>query len=194
MGQHVSPSYPLPAPVMVGPQDVKPNGDYYEVKLTVPPLATLPPSLPEDPHHNLLDASQLRNMDPTSFACASCSLPVINCERIERYNDLPSAHWEELMDAWMCHADQKLTDQITRHREGGFRPEPGQAFVGGSYMLLDESGMVTDNLLPREESGAARTPPVSTFIFIHRTERRLPFAFHRMVGSARNRWGLEPCS
>lgn len=47
----------------------------------------------------------------------------------------------------MCHSDQKLHDQVVRHGKAGFWPAKGQAYVGGSYVLFEESVVVKQNLL-----------------------------------------------
>lgn len=143
-GQLRSPVFSLPVPVVSGPQEVQAIGEHYEVKLIVPPLAPTTPS-PTDATV-LLDAAQLTSLRPSTFNCASCSLPVVQSSKIETYKDLPSEHWEELMDAWMCHADQKLSDSLAKQANGGFWPTPGRVFVGGSYLLFDESNVVAGTL------------------------------------------------
>ncbi|KAF8761369.1 HECT-like Ubiquitin-conjugating enzyme (E2)-binding [Rhizoctonia solani] len=35
-----------------------------------------------------------------------------------RYDDLPSEHWVELLDAWMCHPDQQVTAELAKRAEG----------------------------------------------------------------------------
>jgi len=65
--------------------------------------------------------------------------------------DLPSEHWQELVDAWMCHADQGLHEQVAKHGRG-FWPERGQALVGGCYILFEESSVAKTNLCPTDET------------------------------------------
>lgn len=141
----------LPARTQFGPQEVRVQGLHYEVKIATldahPPRAEEP--LP------LLDAEQLRSRAPTTFICASCSLPLVHGARITRYDDLPSEHWAELVDAWMCHTDQTLNAQVVRHAKG-FWPRSGQALVGGSYILFDKSAAVSANLRPVEKPKVRR--------------------------------------
>jgi len=99
----------------------------------------------------LLDAAQLSSANPPSFICASCSLSLVQASKIRDYRDLPSEHWAELVEAWMCHSDQKLHDQIVKHGQQGFWPEPGQGLVGGSYILFEESCITVNNLHAAEE-------------------------------------------
>ena len=146
-GPSTSPLLSLPAPVSPGIKDVKVTGQYYEVKLPV----TTPPPSPLDGPAALLDATQLSSLSPTSFVCASCSLPLVQASRLHEYRDLPSEHWAELVDAWMCHTDQRLHEHVKKHSAEGFWPQAGEALVGGSYILLEESATVQSNLWPANE-------------------------------------------
>ncbi|KAI0262536.1 HECT-like ubiquitin-conjugating enzyme-binding-domain-containing protein [Gloeopeniophorella convolvens] len=139
-GSIESPGLALPVRTSPGIQEVRVQGLYFEVKVAAPEApAPRPEPLP------LLDAHQLRSHAPTSFICSSCSLPLVHGVRVARYDDLPSEHWAELVDAWMCHADQALNAQVARHGRG-FWPQSGQALVGGSYILFDRSAVVSANL------------------------------------------------
>jgi hypothetical protein len=71
---------------------------------------------------------------------------LVQSAKINCYRDLPSEHWEELVEAWMCHSDQKLNSQVANHGKRGFWPSAGQAFVGGSYILFEEGVMNAANL------------------------------------------------
>jgi ubiquitin-protein ligase E3 D len=143
-GSNTSLALDLPAPTSPGQAEVKVQRGHFELKLST--LSTDPPTNPIP----LLDASQLSASKPTSFICASCSLPLVQSSKINSYGDLPSEHWEELVDAWMCHADQSLHERVAKHGKG-FWPEAGQALIGGSYILFEESSVVTTNLYPAEQ-------------------------------------------
>ncbi|KAI0370636.1 hypothetical protein BV20DRAFT_966594 [Pilatotrama ljubarskyi] len=146
-GASTSPVLALPAAVPPGMKEVRVMGQYHEIKLPV----TGPPPPPVDASSALLDATQLASISPTSFMCASCSLPVVQGSRLQEYRDLPSEHWAELVDAWMCHSDQRLHDHVQKHSRDGFWPREGQALVGGSYILFEESAVVQSNLWPTTE-------------------------------------------
>ncbi|KAI0821933.1 HECT-like ubiquitin-conjugating enzyme-binding-domain-containing protein [Trametes gibbosa] len=137
----------LPAPVSPGAKDVKVMGQYHEIKLAV----STPPPSPVEASSALLDATQLSSTAPTSFVCASCSLPIVRSSQVDEYRDLPSEHWAELVDAWMCHSDQRLHDHVQKHSRDGFWPRKGQALIGGSYILFEESAVVQSNLWPMNE-------------------------------------------
>ncbi|QRW04767.1 HECT-like Ubiquitin-conjugating enzyme (E2)-binding [Ceratobasidium sp. AG-Ba] len=169
----------LPAQVTPGKVDLcaasmgRPNAtsDYFDLKLTT--TANVTEALDHHPHDSvpLLDAAQLQSSHPSSFVCASCSLPVVVNSAHARYTDLPSEHWAELLDAWMCHPDQTVSAELAKRAGGdGFWPEAGQILVGGGYLLFDEStvnrgGLVDDPnqahasyrfVVQDEESGGSR--------------------------------------
>lgn len=147
---------------------------HYEVKLSTVTSSNGSADEGGDINSPLLDATKLESVNPSSFVCASCSLPLIQIhgssssssasspraqspfttsspspppQGVMAYRDLPSEHWEELVEAWMCHSDQKLHDQVVRHGKAGFWPSPGLAYVGGSYLLFEESVVVKQTLL-----------------------------------------------
>lgn len=146
-GATTSPLLSLPAPVPPGLKEVRVVGQYYEVKL---PVTAPSPSLFDAPT-TLMDATQLSSTSPTNFVCASCSLPLVHASRLREFRDLPSEHWAELVDAWMCHTDQRLHDHVKKHSAQGFWPQEGEALVGGSYILFEESAVVTGNFWPADE-------------------------------------------
>lgn len=139
----------LPARVLSGKQTVAVQSGHFEIKLTTIPPQGVSPTEDAPP---LLDAAQLSSANPTSFICASCSLPLVQSTKIQNYRDLPSEHWAELVEAWMCHTDQKLHDQAVKHGQMGFWPQPGQCLVGGSYILFEESDMSLQNLHRAQEN------------------------------------------
>ncbi|KAJ7167365.1 HECT-like ubiquitin-conjugating enzyme-binding-domain-containing protein [Mycena crocata] len=136
----------LPGRTTPGKKNLVLQGGHYEIKLSTLPTTTSS----ETNSAPLLDATQLSTANPTSFICSSCSLPLVHSSKIQSYKDLPSDHWEELVDAWMCHTDQKLNEHVMKHGKGGFWPEAGQALVGGSYILFEEDLMVKNNLCPSD--------------------------------------------
>ncbi|KAI0090432.1 HECT-like ubiquitin-conjugating enzyme-binding-domain-containing protein [Irpex rosettiformis] len=144
-----SPPLTLPAQVSPGPATVSVvGGRYYQIKLSTPNLKKPGQTSPSDSTftHDLLDASHFQTVKPTSFICSSCSLPLVRASQVSRYRDLPSEHWAELVDAWMCHTDQKLHEHVQKGSKEGFWPGPGEALVGGSYVLIREDSVVKVNL------------------------------------------------
>ena len=48
--------------------------------------------------------------------CARCAQALVQFTPRARLRALPSEHWEELVDAWMCHGDQRLNSSVTQGR------------------------------------------------------------------------------
>ncbi|KAH8102991.1 ubiquitin-conjugating enzyme E2-binding protein [Cristinia sonorae] len=121
-GVNTSSPLELPARVNVGKKDIRLVGEnHYEVKLQTPaPSNRSRPGTPHSPSPELdspaiMDATYFTTTNPTSLVCTSCSLPLVQASRITSYRDLPSEHWAELVDAWMCHADMKLHEQVQKN-------------------------------------------------------------------------------
>lgn len=207
IGPSESPRLSLPVPVAPGLQDVKACGNHFEVKLAVPALAQIPAAPVSDdtssPYQHLLDSAQISSIQPASFVCASCSLPVIACENVTRYVDLPSEHWTELMDAWMCHAEQKLTDAFMKTAGGGFWPKDGTVLVGGSYLLVDEANVVDRTLQSSGEGMVSALVLWDFVLFLHfassvpsdtkkavsgTLHRRSPFLLGRWIAGCLRSW------
>ncbi|GAA5977640.1 hypothetical protein JCM11641_006885 [Rhodosporidiobolus odoratus] len=105
--------------------------------------------------HTPLSTDDLRNTMPTSFACSTCDTQLADTSSIARYNALPSEHWAELLDAWMCHQDQELSaDLIAKGK--GIKPRSDEGLVGTSYVLLPRAA--TQNWVIPEKSEPTRSP------------------------------------
>ena len=143
-----SPPLTLPTQVTPGPATVSVvGGRHYQIKLSTPNLKKTDQLSPLDAAFapDLLDASHFQTINPTTLICSSCSLPLVRASQVHRYRDLPSEHWAELVDAWMCHADQKLHEHVQRGSKEGFWPSADEALVGGSYILIREDSVVKVN-------------------------------------------------
>lgn len=179
----------LPVPVMAGRADVRVQIGHYEIRLpTATPTADDVTRLYHDTalihsnesvsRPNLLTAAEITSMKPASFICSSCSLALVqqhtsmgtegNVNGLV-YLDLPSEYWTELIEAWLCHHDQKLHEQVAKHARG-FWPNSNQVLVGGSYILFNESAIVRTNL--RITSTPKVSLLVSTVSFIHYGRKR----------------------
>ncbi|KAJ7185451.1 HECT-like ubiquitin-conjugating enzyme-binding-domain-containing protein [Mycena filopes] len=171
----------LPGRTTPGKKPIKVQGSHYELKLT-----TLPTTASSETYSApLLDATQLATANPTSFICASCSLPLIQSSKVQTYKDLPSDHWEELVDAWMCHTDQKLNERVMKHGKSGFWPEAGQALVGGSYILFAEESMVKHHLSPADSTKVRSISSFLLFLF--------PSLYHHRANKKTGDWRLVRC-
>ena len=156
----------LPARVLPGKKEVKVQGGHLEVKLecmSPQPNGHGSSGAGETLESGLLGATQLSALNPTTFICASCSLPLVQSSRLACYDDLPSEHWEELLEAWMCHLDQKLTNRAAVCANGLWT-RPGQALVGGSYILFESSSVVMNNIRARNQSEVRFRPVWNIFL------------------------------
>jgi len=133
---------PLPARVPPGKPAVKVQSGHFEFKL--PTVGA--PDLPSSSAAEMYDATALSNSMPTTFICSSCSLPLVQSTKVKEYKDLPSEHWQELVDVWMCHPDQKLHEEVMQNAKHGFWPKEGEALVGGSYIVFEDSSVVKTHL------------------------------------------------
>ncbi|GAA6027295.1 hypothetical protein JCM8097_002568 [Rhodosporidiobolus ruineniae] len=90
--------------------------------------------------HTPLSADELRRCLPSAFRCSTCDAELVDSSSVTKYNALPSEHWAELLDAWMCHQDQELSaDLIAKGK--GIKPRPDEGLVGTSYVLLPREVM-----------------------------------------------------
>ncbi|KAI0073794.1 hypothetical protein K474DRAFT_1677656 [Panus rudis PR-1116 ss-1] len=138
------------------------KGDQFELKLPTSPHTPPPDANDLTSTSTLLDATHLSHLSPTSLICSSCSLPLVQTSKLpahpNSYRDLPSDHWAELVDAWMCHADLKLNEHVKKGSKEGFWPGEGEVLVGGSYVLVRESVVVVANLGRVKGEGDLRRP------------------------------------
>ncbi|CAE6405657.1 unnamed protein product [Rhizoctonia solani] len=180
-GSTTLPSLPLPSHVPVGKVDLfaasmgKPLGAAEYLDLKLPTVADVDGKDLENDLPPLLDAEQLRTSQPASFACSSCSLPVTHglASGNVRYSDLPSEHWTELLDAWMCHPDQQVTAKLAKQAEGIW-PMPGQVLVGGAFLLFDSTMVNAGGLVDSPEKNNPEWRPLQCICgaFVgHRHER-----------------------
>lgn len=145
-----SPPLSLPVRVVPGKTVVHNRQSHYELKLGTTNSRAARSSSPDEPTP-LMSAEQLLSLKLTSFSCISCSLPLVHGPKLTKYRDLPSEHWEELVDAWMCHTDQALHNHVTKHGHG-FWPEESEALVGGGYILFHQSAITRNNVSCDEQS------------------------------------------
>ncbi|GAA5893750.1 hypothetical protein JCM5296_001124 [Sporobolomyces johnsonii] len=144
----------LPCHVVPQQANVTSQGPYHEVKLvTINPSPTR--NRADLEVHVPLSTSELRDTMPTSFACATCHAELVDSSTITRYNALPSEHWAELLDAWMCHQDQTLSDDLIQKGKG-IKPRLDEGLVGTSYVLFPRE--VTRNWATPEQSQSTRSP------------------------------------
>ncbi|OXB34620.1 hypothetical protein J007_05721 [Cryptococcus neoformans] len=117
-----------------------PQSLYQEAKLSALPTPAASNALIIT---HALSAPDLRSLKVTALCCTICerhlsSLPFSRDPR-QAYKDLPSDHWAEMIDIWMCHDDPAFTARLAGMTEEGFWPTDGGVLVGGSYLLVEET-------------------------------------------------------
>lgn len=111
------------------------KADHYEVKLPTASSAQFTRSRGDLEIPVPYSAREFRKYQPTSLTCCSCSSQLAKLSRVTRYNDLPSEHWAELLDAWMCHPDQTLSQEIIE-KGNNIWPQANQALISTTGIIL----------------------------------------------------------
>ncbi|WVQ73743.1 hypothetical protein IAR50_003323 [Cryptococcus sp. DSM 104548] len=146
----------LPVPVHTG-QNVQfvQQGMSWGCKLAA---VALPPAAQSLSITHALSAPDFRRIKPSLLTCTACerplsSLPFPYPSSLEQpYKDLPSQHWAEMIDIWMCHDDPTFTGRLAGMVEEGFWPKQGGVLCGGSWVLVEEGRGRWENLRAGEGS------------------------------------------
>ncbi|KAK4046190.1 hypothetical protein OIV83_006265 [Microbotryomycetes sp. JL201] len=130
-------TFKLELPCRVPPQQsqVISRGDTHQVKLST--VDASPTRMRHDLEINVpYSTAMLRELKPSVIACATCQSTLIEGSKLVKYNALPSEHWAELLEAWMCHKDQELSDDLVAKGKG-IRPRENEALVGSAFIVID---------------------------------------------------------
>ncbi|ORY25819.1 HECT-like ubiquitin-conjugating enzyme-binding-domain-containing protein [Naematelia encephala] len=125
----------LPTPVLATRTQLTSSDVHLEAKLSALPTSTSSISL-NSIVPRALSAPELRTLRPTSLSCAECDREIVRLNGKADISDLPSEHWAEMMEVWMCHADPTWTAKLAQQTKDGFWPGSTQVLVGGSYLLV----------------------------------------------------------
>ncbi|PWN35866.1 uncharacterized protein FA14DRAFT_48452 [Meira miltonrushii] len=104
-------------------------------------------------------AKQLASIGVTQWQCTTCSTDLMDLRDTTKFIPLPSQHWEELVDAWMCHTDQELNETLLKaqknieHHAG---LQAGQVHVADSQLILLKTSLVKANIV--DKSVSAHSP------------------------------------
>ncbi|ORX88779.1 hypothetical protein K493DRAFT_341072, partial [Basidiobolus meristosporus CBS 931.73] len=138
----------LPAPVQVRGVSLTPSEHGAELKL---PLVQTKLSgnnhlLSEVP--SPLSASELRAVN--TIKCGFCEHPLTKEGNVfQKTLDLPSEHWLELVDCWMCHQDDYKQVQ-----KGEITARTGTLLVGNTYLLVSSEDLDTTAVMTEEQDRA----------------------------------------
>ncbi|GAA5861556.1 hypothetical protein JCM3774_002625 [Rhodotorula dairenensis] len=124
----------LPCPVPPQEAELASVGDVYELRLSLAHGSPTPERTDLEIRTPLMP-DELRLSMPSSFHCSVCDVELVRAVSITRYNALPSEHWAELLDAWMCHQDQALSDDLIAKGKG-IKPRADEGLVANTYLLF----------------------------------------------------------
>lgn len=129
-------SVSLPSPVPLGQKiPLAVTNNYMEARIAALPGPT--PSLAYNSAiTHALSAPSLRSLHPQSLCCNNCQRALATFPLDIQFKDLPSEHWAEMLEVWMCHSDPAFTAQIGQKARDGFWPNQTTVLVGGSYLLV----------------------------------------------------------
>lgn len=146
----------LPTPVPLGQRVPFTNADgHVEARLAALPTASSALSFNSAITH-ALSAPNLRQLAPRSLCCTHCDREIAEFPSDVQFKDLPSEHWAEMLEVWMCHADPAFTAHIAKQTRDGFWPSTNTVLVGGSYLLVAGSDVCKDRLVEQDTSNVSR--------------------------------------
>lgn len=116
-------------------------------------LVALPNSSAENsqmvPLRPPLSAQELQSLNASTLICSECSSHIVKlCDPKGfspiTFRNLPSAHWREIADAWLCHPQggDDFTKRYSKKMEEGFWPDKETVLVSLWELWFDQSRMV----------------------------------------------------
>lgn len=148
----------LPTPVPLGQRVPFTSADgHVEAKLAALPTPSSALSLNATITH-ALSAPNLRQLAPRSLCCTQCDHEIAEFPSDVQFKDLPSEHWAEMLEVWMCHADPAFTAHIAKQAKDGFWPNAKTVLVGGSYLLVAGTDVCKEKLVEQETSEVSSFP------------------------------------
>lgn len=125
------------SPTTTKPLDMVFKGDHYEVRIATAESTNSTRTRDDLEIRSPYTAADLKAHARTTdaFMCVSCGVPLIKLANITRYNDLPSEHWAELLDAWMCHQDQSLSEELIA-KGNNIWPKDHQALLSSTGIIV----------------------------------------------------------
>ena len=147
----------LPTPVIADQSRPLVSQDlHFETKISaLPTAATASITSLNTLLTHALSASDLRRLRSKALCCTECDREIVDLTKILRqedtmsgsgFKDLPSEHWAEMMEVWMCHDDPGFTAHLAQKTKDGFWPTNNTVLVGGSYVLVGGNNVKRSNL------------------------------------------------
>ncbi|KAI9259394.1 ubiquitin-conjugating enzyme E2-binding protein [Sporodiniella umbellata] len=83
-----------------------------------------------------------------AFICKMCEMPLFKLEKDHKLKDLPSEHWYELIECWICH---ETNPDEHRSRMKPILARPKLVLVGSTYFLLYPENVLEESIELDEE-------------------------------------------
>ncbi|CAO1621961.1 unnamed protein product [Sympodiomycopsis kandeliae] len=131
--------------VQLGNTATSPAQDHVAIRLRGPASRPAPWTL--DLPRAYFSAAHLKSRSAHQLVCSTCSNPIVSTADSTTYTALPSEHWEELIDSWMCHSDQLLNASVARGREGledNSGLKLGEIRVADGYIVSSVEALIGD--------------------------------------------------
>lgn len=79
------------------------------------------------------------NVNVFSLACKACDSLIIDSTTVNKFIDMPSELWYEMMDFWHCHKphDHHNHSHDEKNYNGNLKPGVNDVFIGSSYLLVN---------------------------------------------------------
>ncbi|KAI8970215.1 ubiquitin-conjugating enzyme E2-binding protein [Mycotypha africana] len=87
--------------------------------------------------------SNSTNIRNVQLQCRSCFEPLVNSQANYTIKDLPSEHWYELIECWICH-EAKAGEHKSRMQP--ILARPNTLLVGTTYFLLHTDNILKDSI------------------------------------------------
>ncbi|CUM45584.1 unnamed protein product [Debaryomyces fabryi] len=87
---------------------------------------------------------QTNNKNNFKFTCLHCSHEIIDSQEYNRFLDMPSELWSEMMEFWHCHKPAGEHDHQDSHRNynGSLKPGDTDVIIGSYYLLISRCAQV----------------------------------------------------
>ena len=152
----------LPCSVLVD-QSVPPvkSQSHLEARLQAAPTSSSTSSSCLSSLDHPLSAADLRKGGPSAFSCGSCDRQLVDLSSVVAQEDetagsgfknLPSEHWAEMVEVWMCHDDPAFTAGLAEKTKAGFWPDQSRVLVGNTYLLVHPDNASVYNCIPGSPS------------------------------------------
>lgn len=126
-----------------------------------------PTTLAQDDHQ--LSAAEISRFQPSSLQCAFCQCGLVECPDETIFRPLPSSHYHELIEAYLCHPSGEFASKMVEINEKGFWPRvdytKGQTLPSCAVFLVGETDLRVDAALATSDL-RIKQPDRSVSLFI----------------------------